>query len=478
MMSDVRFSRIAAEVMSGTLSRREAFRRAVGLGMSAPVVAAALAALEPGSGAAQEYRDTSNPLGVDPKAPLEVVIFKGGFGDDYAKNVNRIYNELYPEAQINYTGTQRLGPQYQPRFVSGNPPDVMDNSGAENLDEAALVAEGQLADLADLMAAPAFDTEGKTFADTLVPGSQNTGVYEGKQLALRYALTVYGVWYDQNLFQEKGWTYPKTWDEMMALCEEIKGSGMAPWTYQGQYPQYMRLLFDQMLAKHGGMEALIKIDNLEPDAWKQPAVADVLNAFKMLADKGYILEGTEALSHTESQAEWLQHRAAFIPCGTWLENEMKDLIPEGFQMVVAPSPSLANDVLPFEAISAWAGENFIVPAQGKNVQGGKEWLRILFSKQGARFFSENTKALTVVQGAADGLDLGPAFASAQQALAAAGENTIQARYDGWYKPLADTAKDQIGELLNGRASVEDVMNAIQEAADAVKNDPAIKKYQR
>lgn len=226
------------------------------------------------------------------------------------------------------------------------------------------------------------------------------------------------------------------------------------------------------------MEALIKIDNLEPDAWKQPAVADVLNAFKMLADNGYILEGTEALSHTEAQAEWLQHRAAFIPCGTWLENEMKDLIPEGFQMVVAPTPSLANDVLPFEAVSAWAGENFIVPAKGKNVQGGKEWLRILFSKQGARFFSENTKALTVVQGAADGLDLGPAFASAQQVLAAAGENTIQARYDGWYTPLADTAKNQIGELLNGRASVEDVMNAIQEAADAVKNDPAIKKYQR
>ncbi|HEY8448083.1 MAG TPA: N-acetylglucosamine/diacetylchitobiose ABC transporter substrate-binding protein [Thermomicrobiales bacterium] len=477
-MSDDRMSRLLDLAASGAMSRREVFRRATALGMSAPVVAAMLAAMEPTGADAQEYRDTSNPLGVDPAAPLEVVIFKGGFGDDYAINVNGIYNELYPDAQINYTGTQRLGPQYQPRFVSGNPPDVMDNSGAENLDEAALVAEGQLADLADLMAAPAFDTEGATFADTLVPGSQETGVYEGQQLALRYALTVYGVWYDQNLFAEHGWTYPKTWDEMLALCEEIKAAGIAPWTYQGQYPQYMRLLFDQMLAKHAGMEALIKIDNLEPDAWKQEAVADVLNAFKQLADGGYILEGTEALSHTESQAEWLQHRAAFIPCGTWLENEMKDLIPEGFQMVVAPSPSLSGDVLPFEAVSAWAGENFIVPAQGKNVQGGKEWLRILFSKQGARFFSENTKALTVVQGAADDLDLGPAFASAQQTLAAAGENTIQARYDSWYKALGDEAKNQMGELLNGRASVEDVMNAIQEAADAVKNDPAIKKYQR
>ncbi|MEZ4532780.1 MAG: hypothetical protein R2855_17430 [Thermomicrobiales bacterium] len=41
------------------------------------------------------------------------------------------------------------------------------------------------------------------------------------------------------------------------LCEEIKGAGIAPWTYQGQYPQYIRLLFDAMVAKNGGMEQLI-----------------------------------------------------------------------------------------------------------------------------------------------------------------------------------------------------------------------------
>ena len=116
-------------------------------------------------------------------APLDVVIFKGGFGDDYAINVNEnLYNKLYPSAQITYAGIQGLGAQLQPRFVDGSPPDVIDNSGAGNLDTAALVAEDQLADLADLMAAPSYDTEGKTFADTLVPGSQVDGVFDGKQL--------------------------------------------------------------------------------------------------------------------------------------------------------------------------------------------------------------------------------------------------------------------------------------------------------
>ncbi len=440
-----------------------------------PAIATAITAVRPLPASAQ---DAANPLGVDPSAPLEVVIFKGGFGDDYALNVNKMYNAAFPDATITYLGTQRLGPQFQPRFVAGNPPDVMDNSGAENLPIATLVAEGQLADLADLMAAPAYDTEGSTFADSLVPGSQDTGIWDGVQRVLLYALTVYGVWYNKALFDEKGWTYPETWDDMLALSAEIKAAGIAPWTYQGQYPQYMRLLFDAMVAKHGGLEALVAIDNLQPDAWKSDSVAAAAGALRQLADNDYIMDGTEALSHTESQAAWLQGKAAFIPCGTWLENEMADLIPEGFEMVVAPSPSLADDMLPFSAIGAWAGENFHVSEQGKNVQGGKEWLRMLFSKEGARFFSEATKSLTVVNGAADGLSLGAAFDSAQTALANAGANAIYSRYTDWYPTLDTETQNQFGALLTKRVSLEEFMDNMQAAADDVASDDSIPKFTR
>ena len=473
-MGDTRLARLVAEATAFRYNRRQMVQRGAALGLSAPVIAGLLGAA-PRSVRAQ---DADNPLGVDPTAPLDVVIFKGGFGDDYALNVNEMYTRQFPDAQIEYIGTQRLGPQFQPRFVSGDPPDVMDNSGADNLPIATLVAEGQLADLADLMAAPAFDTEGATFAETLVPGSQETGVYDGVQRVLLYSLTVYGIWYNQNWFDEQGYTYPQTWEDMMALCAEIKEAGVAPWTYQGQYPQYMRFLMDQMTGKNGGIEAVANLDNLEPDAWKQDAVRVSLEALRSLYDNDYILEGTEALSHTDSQAQWLQGRAAFIPSGTWLENEMRDVTPEGFAMVVAPTPSLADDVLPFSAIGAWAGENFHVSEQGQNVQGGKEWLRLLFSKEGGRFFSESTSSLSVVQGAADGLDLGPAFASAQDALNAAGENTIASRYADWYPMLDTESRDQMGALLTGQISVEDYMNNVQAAADAVKSDDSIPKYTR
>lgn len=471
-MHDSRVRLLLQEASRNHYTRRQLVQRAAALGLSVSAFNAATVA-----GAAAQ--DTSNPLGVDPAAPLDVVIFKGGFGDDYAINVNEnLYGKLYPEAEITYAGIQRLGEQLQPRFVAGEPPDVIDNSGAGNLDNAALVAEGQLADLADLMAAPSYDTEGKTFAETLVPGSQDTGQFDGTQHLLNWALTVLGVWYNGAFMRERGYTYPKTWDEMMTLSEELKGSGVAPWLTTGVHPQYVRqFVFDQMLWKHDP-DAMIAIDNLEADAWKAPAVSEVLEALYQLADRGYLMQGWDGLDHIQSQNEWLQGKAAFLPCGTWLENEMKDSIPAGFEMQVAPTPSLPGDKLPFEAIFASAGEPFIVPAQGKNVQGGKEWLRLLFSKEGGRFFAENTKSLSVVQGSGDGLELGTAFASTQAAIAAAGTNTFTSRYHDWYKDLGDEVKAEMAKLLQQRISIEEFQDTAQEMADTVKDDESIPKYTR
>jgi len=421
----------------------------------------------------------TNPLGVDPAAPLDVVIFKGGYGDDYAIYVNdNMYARDFPDAEITYAGIQRLGEQLQPRFVAGNPPDVIDNSGAGNLDMAALVADGQLADLADLMGAQSYDTEGATFADTLLAGSQQTAVYDGVQLGLNYVVSVQGIWYNKNWMADKGYTYPKTWSEMMDLCAEIKGQGIAPWLTTGVHPQYiLGFVFNQMLWKHDP-QAIINIDNLEDNAWKSDSVKTVLEALYQLAENDYIGSGWEGLDHTQSQAEWLQGKAVFLPCGSWLENEMAGLIPEGFDMVIAPTPSLDGDQIPFEGIFAGAGETFIVPAQGKNVAGGKEWLRMLFSKEGGKVFSELTKSLTVVNGSADEVEFGIPTTSVKDALAAAGSNTFQSMYGTWYKDLQDEAKLNMLDLMMKRISVDDFMNNVQDAADSVKDDDAVVKRTR
>jgi N-acetylglucosamine transport system substrate-binding protein len=267
---------------------------------------------------------------------------------------------------------------------------------------------------------------------------------------------------------------------MMALCQTIVDDGeMAPWTYQGQYPYYIRAVFDQLVFKSGGWEAQLKLDNITEDAWTQPVVKQALEAIQSLYNEGYILEGTEGLSHTESQTFWLQGEAAFIPCGAWLENEMKDVLAElpDFEMVVAPVPSLtAEDALPFDAIQAYATEDFLVFANGANVQGGKEYLRLLFSQEGARFFSEATRSLTVVEGAAEGLDLGTAFQSVQEAIANAGENTFVAQWAGFYADMDETAQTLMSELMTGQITPDELIEQMQALADQIREDDSIPKY--
>lgn len=424
-------------------------------------------------------KSATNPLGVKEDAPLEVVIFKGGYGDDYAKKAESLYTQKYPKATIDHKGIQKVGEALQPRFVANTPPDVVDNTGAGRLDLATLVGAKQLTDLAELLDAPSFDDAGTKVRDTLLPGVIEDGTFDKAVLTLNFTYTVWGLWYSKPLFASKGWTYPKTWDEMLALCATIKAAGVAPWTYQGKYPEYINDPLLSMAAKTGGLDLIKAVDNLEPNAWKAAGLKSAAEAFAELAAKGYIMTGSEALSHTEAQAAWCQGKAAFIPCGSWLESEQKDVAPKGFDMVISAVPArTGSDKLGGAAVQAASSESFVVPAKAKNAAGGMEYLRILFSKQSARSFAETAGTLPAVAGATDGLTLSSGLGSVRDAVTAAGQEAFTYRFRTWYAPLAKAVDDATGELVNKRANATEWADRIQKAADAIAKDSSVKKYTR
>ena len=83
-----------------------------------------------------------------------------------------------------------------------------------------------------------------------------------------------------------------------------------------------------------------------------------------------------------------------------------------------------------------------MPAKAKNQAGGLEYLRIMLSKEGAAKFTELTAAPTVVNGAAEGLDLTPAAASASELVKSGGDNNWNYYY--FDLVLADAAEDRDG----------------------------------
>lgn len=236
------------------------------------------------------------------------------------------------------------------------------------MDMGVLVGKKQLTDLTPLLDAPSIDDPSKKVRDTLRPGIVEMGQFDGAPVwIMYYAYTVYGVWYSQTALDKLDATYPETWDAMLALCEKAKKKGMAGWTYAGKYPYYLPFSLYPFIAKIGGREVLDKIDNLEPNAWKDPAVKSAFEAYYELYKKGYILQGTPGIDHIQSQTAWAKGKALFIPNGSWVENESANVIPKDFNLAVSGPTGLdSSDKMPFGTIWASGGEPFIVPAKANN----------------------------------------------------------------------------------------------------------------
>lgn len=468
------------------LGRRSLIKRSAALGLLTVPTMSFLSGCASGDSSEDKKVDkgkvsAKNPLGVNETAQLEVVLFNGGFGDKYALDAEKKYEAAFPKApKVKHQSTQKIQSILQPRFNGGTPPDLIDNSGAEQMDMGVLVGKNQLMDLTPLMDAPSIDDPNKKVRDTLRPGVLEMGQFEGDPIwIMYYAYTVYGVWYSQTALEKLDATYPEDWDAMLALCAKAKKKGIAGWTYPGKFPYYLPFSLSPFIAKIGGAEVLDKIDNLEPNAWKDPAVKAAFEAYYELYKKGYILKGTPGMTHIQSQTEWAKGQALFIPNGSWVENEAASVLPKDFNLAVsAPSSLDASDKLPFGTIWASGGEPFIVPAKAKNPQGGMEQLRIMLSEESSKNFTGQVKSLSALNGGTDGVALTPGLKAAVAALDKAGTNVVNPRMQDWYVKLQ---KEQIGisgigEMMAGRLTPAEAIKKIQGYADKAAKDQSIKHY--
>jgi N-acetylglucosamine transport system substrate-binding protein len=417
-----------------------------------------------------------NPFGLDTSQPVEVVIFNGGYGDQYAMEAGEAMSELHGGVEVNVSSTVDIQPELQPRFVAGEPPDLYDNSGAQSMNTSALISEGQLATLDALIEAPSLD--GGTVGDSLLPGALDPGTYSGKLYSLNYVYTVFALWYSAKQFEEKGWSAPVTWDDVMTIGEAAKGEGLSLYDFGGQNAaDYYHTMAIAMAVKQGGKEVATALDSLDEGAYEQEAVVQAIDAIEEAVTAGYFLPGGAGIKHTEAQAQWVTGKAVLYPSGSWIENEQKGVTPDDYAMTGCPEPLLSDGAaLPAEAIHGTAGEPFQVPAQAKNGAGGLEFLRVMLSKEQAQNFAKITSSTTVVKDSVPEDAFGStALASVNEMIQAAGEDVFTWNFTDWYG-LGPDIKPIWNEFLSGGISGAEVRERSQAVLDRVRDDDSIEKF--
>ena len=264
------------------------------------------------------------------------------------------------------------------------------------------IKEKGLLDITDVFDGTALNSDDK-LRDLVTEGVLETAKCspygDGKIYIAPFNVSPMGLVYNKTLFEENNWELPVTWDDFFELGKKAKEKNIALLTYAGIYPGYMESFIWPAIASSVGLDNFAKITSYEENSINNPEVLGVLENIAKIASEGYLMEGTVALNHTQSQTDMMMNKALFIPNGTWIEGEMAEAPrADGFEFGLAPVPvvSAGDDRYVMTAV-----EQFSIPAQAKNPELAKEFLKFLYTDESIKLFAEKANGIYAMKSAED-----------------------------------------------------------------------------
>ena len=334
---------------------------------------------------------------------LNIAIFEGGYGPAYWNEVIQLFEAAYPGVKVTMQISPVVGDIIRPQMVAGNVPDFLSlNDNDQTGVVASLIKENGLLDISSLFDEPAYG-EDDPLRDILLEGILETpkcAPYgDGKVYLAPFNTSPMGMVYNKTLFAENGWELPVTWDDFFALGDKAKEKGISLFTYQGIYPGYLESTIYPAIASEIGPDGLRKVMSFQEGSFNNPQVLAILNNIRKIGTEGYLMPGTVALNHTQSQTDMMMNKALFIPNGLWMEGEMAEAPrADGFVFGMTPSPVMSSD----DQRYIMAGvEQFSIPKDAKNPELAKAFLRFLYTDESVRLFGQHANGVMAVRGAID-----------------------------------------------------------------------------
>lgn len=192
----------------------------------------------------------------------------------------------------------------------------------------------------------------------------------------------WGVWYRKSIFEELGLTPPITWAQFLDTCQRLKDAGYIPITIGTKYLWTAAGWFDYLDLRVNGLDFHMAL-MAGKIPYTDPRVRRVFEYWQQLVDRGYFLDNHSAYSWQEGASFLFNGEAAMYLMGQFIMDvapeEVKDDI--GFFRF----PIIDGTVGVYEETPL---DGFMMPANAKNKEGGKVFLRFIAEQEAQQFFAE------------------------------------------------------------------------------------------
>jgi raffinose/stachyose/melibiose transport system substrate-binding protein len=156
------------------------------------------------------------------KIEIEIVQYKPEAAS-YFSMVEEQFNATHDNIHLTINSPNDAMTVLKTRFIRENYPDIIGIGG--DINYSYFVDANILADVSDY---EGLQTINQSYIDILdalelVPTEGTYGV--------PYVANAAGILYNREMFEEHGWEIPTTWDELLALCEQIQSEGILPFYF-------------------------------------------------------------------------------------------------------------------------------------------------------------------------------------------------------------------------------------------------------
>lgn len=400
------------------------------------------------------------------KKTLKLAALESGYGKEMWPELIKAYEEANPNVKVELQSSKELEDELSPKMKAGDFPDVvMLALGRKKALPETLIKEKALADISDLFDMKVYGEDKKVSEKLLngVLGSTVTDPYrDGKHYLAPMFYAPTGLFYNQGLFEQKGWEVPKDMPAMKELAEKAKAEGISLFTYPTT--GYLDSFFPALLANAGGVDLFNKAMSYEKGIFASEGATKAFNALGELVKnvEPSTVANANPQSFTKNQQLILDNKALFMPNGTWVVGEMKDAPrADGFKWAMNAAPAIEKGGKRF-VYSFF--EHIWVPEAATNKKEAKEFLSFLYSDKAAAIFAKHNAAQPI-QGVTSKL---PAELQSLYKVVDEVDGVINGNFIAT-KPvegvnMKETLYGQIDSVASGQKSVADWQKSVEEVS--------------
>lgn len=286
---------------------------------------------------------------------------------------------------------------------------------------------------------------------------KNAMTYNGKISACPLDCSAEGIFYNKQLFADKGLKVPESYQEFLELCDTLKGEGITPIAIAdwGIYHGFSSILVSNQSVKDPGFGD--RLYNGEA-TFTESGYRKSLQIFKELYDKGYINEGALGMDVNQAAQDVISGNSAMLFLSNYATSLFQDIDPDteiGF--FTFPNEEGGSGMV------AYVDKAIGYYPEGNHVELSKEFINYLASPDVLSMVVEKINAIPCSENVDAALS-----PTSQEVFEALGkQEQVFAFFDSYWPKTCNTILDKgLKNILAGSDEVDQILQDMQEAYDA------------